>query len=115
MLPRFRATGAGEGDFSPHMSPKNTILVSLQKKNTFEAAAKTAAVSATRWKTRVYVICGFAAARPFRVSELKNASIFKLNDIFEELQVKILVLRVDISTLLILIELQKKITFEAAC
>ena len=41
-----------------------STLVSLQKKNTFEAAARSAAVSATRWKARVYAVCGFAAAHP---------------------------------------------------
>ena len=56
-----------------------TILVSLQKKNTFEAAARASAVSASRWKARVYAIRGVAAARYFKARELKNANIIKLN------------------------------------
>ena len=50
------------------------ILVSLQKKSTFEAAARTAAVSATRWKARVYAICGKAAAHSISVLTLKHSA-----------------------------------------
>jgi len=38
--------------------PALFILVSLQKKNAFEVAAGAAAVSAVRWKARVYAIGG---------------------------------------------------------
>jgi len=48
------------------------ILVSLQKKNTFEAAARSAAVSATRRKARVYAISSVGTSALEECANLKN-------------------------------------------
>ena len=55
------------------------ILVQLQICSDFKAAAVSSALSATRWKTRVYAICGFAATT-IKLSNLENYGVFfKIN------------------------------------